>query len=163
MVSNELIESLKVFNKTFEQISFMHGHPIEIVNTLISKSNSQQFMFKKYPLICLFQDFDEINGIGGQAEANLNIAICNITTVDKRAEQRYKDNFYPILYPIYNSFLEKVESHRKVIGYDVNHKKIDRLYWGKQVLGGNGANKLADSIDAIELVNFKLIINHNFC
>lgn len=144
---------------------YMYGHPIEIINTLAEKDKNGTYKFKKYPLIALFQDFEETRGETQfvNTSASLNIVIIVNSKRDYNSSQRYSNTFKPILYPIYNLLLKYIsESNYFDLAPDaVPHTKIDRVFWGKAGLYGGEANIFNDIIDAIEIQNLELNFHNN--
>lgn len=162
--SSKLLVELQQFDEFIEGVHFDHGHPIEIVETLSEKDKAGiEFSFKKYPLVCLFQDFVEDIENNYIVSANIHIVICNSTKPDYKAKERYEHNFKPVLYPIYNELMNQFQKHGDVIGYFPKQQKIDRLFWGKSSLYGNKANIFEDYLDAIEIINLKLNLNTINC
>ena len=140
---------------------FMHGHPLEILNTLSEKDRHSTYKFKKYPLIALFQDFTESIGenMNSQGETSLNIVICTQTSPDYTSEQRYDNVFRTVLYPLYDLLIKHIEASKWFVNVGpglVPHDKTDRLFWGKSGLYGNEGNIFNDNIDAIEIENLSL-------
>lgn len=143
---------------------YMHGHPLEIVNRL-NKKNKGIYGYQKYPLIALFQDFEEnVNDdLAIYANTNLTLIIANLTRPEIKADDRYDRNFREILYPLYYELLNKIHYSRLFNTNSprtINHTKIDRLYWGSQE--GN-ANIHDDYIDAIEINSLNLQVIDNRC
>ena len=137
-----------------EKPYFMHGHPREIVQILSRKTSSSEWKYKKYPLIVLFQDFDEqING--DIRTASLNIVICTNTKNDFEASERYEETFLTTLYPIFDLFMKhfKKSKYLNTLPANITYTKTDRLYWGRTGLYGNDGNIFNDFIDAIEIQN----------
>lgn len=131
---------------------YMHGHPIEIANLLTEKSESSTFKFKKYPVIILFQDFDE-DHTEGLISANLNFAIVTDTKATYEAGQRYENTFKQTLNPLFEAFIKQLKRspYLAMNGEMFTFTKTDRLFWGR-----NDQSILADSIDAIEITNLNL-------
>jgi len=137
---------------------YMHGHPIEIVNRLNKKNKGGIYSYQKYPLIALFQDFEETidSELVNYASISPTLIIANLTRPEIDASDRYDRNFRDILYPIYYDLLDKLYKNRSFnIRHPmaISHTKIDRLYWGTQGGQGNEANLHDEYIDAIE-INF---------
>lgn len=144
---------------------YLHGHPVDVMNQMTLREKSDQLKFKKWPLIALFQDFEESYGASPltQSEVSLNIIIATNTKADFFAAQRYDQSFRTTLQPLYELFITKLVSSKKfkdlVPGINnVPHTKIDRLYWGTDSGTGNTSHKFPDYIDAIEIrdLNLKL-------
>lgn len=146
---------------------YLYGHPQEIVNTLSEWTKDETKKFSKFPLICLFQDFEESKGENAMinSKVSLNIVICTATEPGYKSEDRYTNTFKTILYPIYNLFMDRLAYSGMILNADpalISHTKIDRVFWGKAGLYGNTSNMFNDYIDAIELQNLELEILNNF-
>lgn len=144
------------------EIQYMHGHPLEIIQTLQQKDKGEVGRFEKYPLIALFQDFPEdsiATNIGIDEEATLHFIIAKGTKKDYKANERYEHNFIPFLYPIYEEFLRQIVAEKQFNVYSVKRlprQKWDRLYWGSSGLYGNEGNVFNDYLDCIEIKNLKI-------
>lgn len=144
---------------------YMYGHPIEIIETLSQKDKHATLKYKRYPIIALFQDFEEEKGQNQSinADVRLNIVIAVSTKREYKSSERYTNTFKTVLYPLYNLFLEKIAAS----GYFqtsegiISHTKIDRVFWGKTGLYGNESNIFNDYLDAIELRDLELSIYNN--
>lgn len=140
---------------------FMHGHPLEILNTLSAKDRHKTYKYKKYPLIALFQDFTETIGdnMNSQGETDLHIVICTETSSDYSSTERYTNTFRPMLYPLYDLLIKHIELSKWFVNVGpglVPHDKTDRLFWGKSGLYGNEGFTFNDRLDAIEIENLSL-------
>lgn len=132
-------------------LTFLHGHFLEIVNTLSVYTQSEEYQDKKYPLVALIHDFEEKQKTEDVNETQIVILIANFTEPTLTAEERYEKNFYPVLYPIYNELINQLNGSPNTLGYHVEHSKIDRLFLGKEALYKNAGVTLNDFVDAIEL------------
>jgi hypothetical protein len=148
-----------------KHINYMYGHPLEIINRLQLLTNSvdQKQRASKYPLVALFQDFEEQVGKepGVYSEVSLHMIIANITEPQFITEQRYEKNFKPVLYPIYQELLRQIASPSQKLFFVedeelIQHTKIDRVYWGKQGLYGGTANPFNDFLDCIEIKDLRI-------
>jgi len=153
-------------NITF--LNYMYGHPVEVMNVLAEMERSEEYRAKKFPCIILFQDFTESMGTVGPhyTRATLNIAIAHATRPDIIASERYTSSFKPILYPIYEAFIKQIALYNRFeVRYrdvrNVEHQKIDRLFWGKN--GTNTGNQGIDYLDAIEIQNLTITIKNQTC
>ena len=92
-------------------IHYEHGHPLEIINTLKGMGKTPAYDPLKYPLIALFQDFDEKRGTGEhiQSEVSLNLIIAVLSNPSRVASQRLSCTFIPILYPLYDLLLTSIK------------------------------------------------------
>lgn len=151
-------------------VYFDYGHYVEVSKNLTSKDLSVSQKNKKYPLIWLVMDFEE--NFNGLEDAfcelpALQVFIAVPSEADLSTEARMQKNFFPFLYPIYQSFLEQIA----LSGYfdvvdpaDIIHRRILRPYWGGQDSNGNGtANLFNDMIDAIQIRNLNLKVNTAIC
>lgn len=143
---------------------YMYGHRLEIANRLDIKSKDRIQKFKKYPLIALRLDITE-RIVGPVHHFTLNLAIVHATKTKYTAEERYTNVFKPILYPIYQVFME--ELRHGGFTWDGNqerpeHTKIDRPYYGTPGTEGTTNNIFSDPLDAIEIVDLR-ISKRNIC
>ncbi len=141
---------------------YMYGHPLDVIGQLQAKDSNDVYKFRKYPVVILFQDFDEDYGESHSIKSEvtgLNVIIATSTSPDYISEQRYTNNFKPILQPLYELFVEHLIASRQFLEIGeglVPHVKTDRLYWGRSGLYGNEANIFNDYIDAIEISDLHL-------
>lgn len=167
-VSTNLTVQLQAFDSNISGVHYLHGHPLEVIETLGQRSKSKTFKFQKYPLVALFQDFPEqVNTEPGyMAEVTLHMVIARLTKNDYKADQRYENNFKPVLYPIYYDLMAEINKSRAFTTYgqyNIPHTKWDRLYWGREGLYGKDGNIFNDWIDCIEIKNLKLKANLKLC
>lgn len=139
-----------------EEPYFEHGHPLEILRLLTEKDDNDNWKYKKYPLIALFQDFKEIKGdsTGIIMEVSPRLIIVEETKQEFDPGDRYDEVFKPILYPIYEQLLESMaDSVFFDIGgkENIKHDKWDRLFWGKEGLQGPEGLIFNDYLDAIDI------------
>lgn len=155
----------ETFDYTFQNANmllmpfFMAGHRMEIANRLTAKDKDKVFKYQKYPLIALRMDIQEsvANGIWSYS---LNIAILNYADKKLNAEERMEKVFKPVLYPIYERFMEELRNSSKFFwkgNQDYpEHTVILRPFWGTENQEGNVKNIFNDPIDAIEITGLKL-------
>ena len=111
-------EVQKVYDPTgLEKPYFMHGHPVEIVTILSEKDASDVYRYKKYPAICLFQDFDENWSADSIECPSLNIVIITDTKAEFEASERYQNTFKDELYPIFSILIDKIKSSKHLDMY----------------------------------------------
>lgn len=147
-------------------VNFMHGHHSEITQVLTDLTQDIDASAGKYPLIALFQDFEEKKGNYFIELPAIQIIIATLTDKNYLAAERYDKTFIPVLYPIYNEFIRQIAISTYFKESSVNkiaHTKIDRLFWGKNGLYGNTGNVFNDFIDAIEIKNLNLNVKLNTC
>lgn len=167
-VSGEITPMLKALDSSIEGVHYLHGHPLEIAQTLSEMSGTNEYRFKKYPCVCLLQDLPEKRGVdeGLYSEAKLHILICKGTEPNYKANQRYEKIFKPYLYPVYDSFLDHM--HKSINTFTISsnmipHTKIDRLFWGVESPNGNTAGIFLDHLDIIEIKDLTLKIKTIYC
>lgn len=139
-----------------EQPYFMHGHPLEIINTLKEYTSIPSLNSKKFPLIALFEDINDKGAEGlFSNQALLNIVFITDTDKNYKADDRYEKTFNEILTPIFDLFVKHYKSSREVftVKRSLKPDRINHLFWGRKGLYGNDANFFADAIDAIEIEN----------
>lgn len=148
---------------------YMYGHRVEINNRLTEMDQDKVFKYQKYPLIALRMDIPEVQ-TNGVWHFDLNVAIMTMTEKDLNAQERMTQVFKPILYPLYQNFIQKMQScglffwPNQLENEYPPHTKIDRPFWGVTGAGneGNVKNIFSDPLDAIELVNLKINSRQRF-
>jgi len=149
-------------------VHYEHGHPLEIIDTLKSMSKNQAISELKYPLIALFQDYDEEQGIkvGIVSDVKFHLIIAVFTQKEWNAEQRMTNSFIPVLYPVYSHLMKSIcQSGYFNEGTEdkIKRTKTDRMYWGKSGLYGSDGNLFDDRIDVIEIANMQLSVKKLVC
>lgn len=140
---------------------YMFGHIVEINNRLVTKGNDSANKSKRYPLVALKLDIPE-KQVGSVTMYNLNIAILMWTNENYNAEQRLENVYKPILYPLYDLFVESLKNSGFMWEGDRSkppHTKIDRYYYGKSETAGTVKNVkkiFTDPLDGIELLDLKI-------
>lgn len=147
-------------------IHYDYGHVKELITKLSNLDKSDQLRFTKYPLVYLVQDFPEDRGDrpGIYADIIVSIVICHQTKDTAVIQDRMKNVFKPVLYPIYYALMSAIAVYPLFNVSDeglIKHRKIDRAYWGKTSIGGNDANTLNDFVDAIDITNIKIPVLYN--
>jgi hypothetical protein len=147
--------------------NYIFGHPIEIANQLDFWDKNTTYKFKKFPVICLFLDYEQLidqNDYDIFFTANLWLAIVTDTDRQFTASQRLEQKFKPILQPLYELFIEALKSNINIITENnglTPHTKIDRYYYGSE---GKEQNIINSFADAIEIKNLKIkVFNSNIC
>jgi hypothetical protein len=147
---------------------YEHGHPIDITNKLM-ELNSGNYNYRKYPLIVLLQEFDEVKDVdrdGLYSIANPDIVIVNLTGKNIHVEDRYDLNFRTVLYPLYNSFLKQMSKCKYFLtkGNAVfSHTVREAPYYGTEGSSGNTANGFTDQLDGLKINNTSIKVNDNRC
>lgn len=169
--STKMLAQLQAIDDNITGVNYQHGHPNEIIETLMQLDNSGTERYKKYPLIALFEDIPEDIGktLGIDSEPTLHLAIINATKQEYKSDERYTNNFKPILDPIYYEFLNQVQLSGKFMikGDQIPHRRIRRLFWGQKgfgdTFGVKTVNVFNDYVDCIELQNLQLLLYPQNC
>ena len=149
---------------------FAYGHILEIANKLIRIDKSKGVKkFEKYPIILLPLDVSsEYNQLFGSFDySDVTIYIANKTEPTYTAADRLEHSFEPVLYPLYESFMEQLRINPNVLQSDntpfPKHTKIDRFFWGTQLNQNSTKNILNDYLDCIEINKLKISIKNINC
>lgn len=154
----KVVAAIKIADLEIDSLHYMYGHRVEIAKRLSKKNQAKE----KYPLIALRLDTPE-NFYGGVYHYRLNILIVQLTKQTSIAEERYTTIFKPLLYPLYERFMNSLQ----VAGFSWDkslntgsiwpqHVKVDRPYWGVEQYEGNVKNIFADPLDAIEIIDLEV-------
>lgn len=146
-------------------LNFQHGHHREITSILTEMSKNPTNSAKKYPLIALFQDFEEVRK-GDFINVKLQMIVATLTKNTLTAPERYTQSFRPELYPIYDALLDAIARSTyfdEATVKQIEHTKIDRLFWGRNGLYGSESNIFNDYIDCIEIKDLKLKVKLKNC
>lgn len=154
------------FNADIKTINYIYGHTIEQREKLQQMSESPEYRSEKYPAVLLVEDI-RIRSGGDHRIATLNIYIVMGTEPNYDSSDRQQKNFDEILIPIYNALMDGIYRWPFFRTYnrqrDMPHTRIDRKYWGREIVGGTDANKLTDYLDAIEVANLELKLSNKHC
>lgn len=133
---------------------YIYGKNPQIADELNKLTSSKS---KKFPLLAVYMPFDERFGITSYyCEVTFpKISICNLTTSTDSPEDRYINVYKPVLYPVFNDFLEKLSWHRQVLTKDKN----EFSYTKRDVQSLVPSSAVNDFIDAIEIYNLKTNIS----
>ncbi len=148
--------------------AFMYGHRLELNNRLKEKDKKGNAKYRKYPAILLRMDYEEeISGGMITASPGLNLAIVHSTDKNYNAEERDVKIFKPVLFPLYENFMNALRKHGGFSweGWQGRppHGKIDRPYYGTETEEQNVKNFFSDPLDAIEITNLKLSLRIKKC
>lgn len=160
-VESDVLVQLRQKRIEITGVYFEHGHPLEVIETMMELAQGDETKFDRYPLIALFQPYEEKYG-SDYVEVSLHLIIAVTTDPNWKAEKRLTENFKPILYPIWQSLFEKISWSNIFNILDPNSiefTKIDQFAWGNTGLFGTDGNIFNDTIDAIEIKNLKLKVN----
>lgn len=153
---------LQLINTDIVGVNYLYGPPLEIIKILTQWTASDTFEPKKYPLVALFQPFDEVNGPIGFASINdIRFIIAGLTTTDGYTADRYANMIKPILYPIYDELMNQLYYNSNIdsVKGQIVHTKRDWPFWDD----GKQANPFNDKLDVLEIINMKLNIILKTC
>jgi hypothetical protein len=153
---------------TIETVNYQKGHKIELIETLREMSSTRTQEPRRYPCIYLVQDFrEDMNPRTGiYCDVSLSLIIMHHTDMNRKVDDRYTKVFVPVLYPLYGAFMQALAKHpliQQSQSDKIEHNKTDRVYWGRQAVGGNNALALTDYLDAIEISNLNLSFYFKTC
>lgn len=149
---------------------YMYGHPLEIANRLNLKDRLAVEKFKKWPLIYLRTDVNQKHGeyknILYEIDA-FTIYIISPTISTYTTPERIENIFIPILYPLYNTLLDKIELSRVIArnNIGISHNHYDRYGWGNETVYGNEGLIFNQYLDAMEIIfnNTQVYKNNDTC
>lgn len=144
----------------YMDLNFRHGHPVDVFDQLSRMAKDANYKKRRFPVIALMQDYEEDAGIG-MDQTQVQIIIAVRTKASYTASERYTYSFEGMrLQKIYERFIKYLRVNHESYFLPSDHKKTDRLYWGKAGALGGDDNKAYDFIDAIELnINLKTFKN----
>jgi hypothetical protein len=140
-----------------EKPYFMYGHILDVLKRLTIKDTDSTERTKKYPLIVLLQDFEEVSVERESYEYELpeiKILIITDTNPSYTSDLRYTYSFKPILYPIWQYLLGSIvrSNYLNITSKaDIEYSKYDRVFWGKEAIFGVDGSAFNDYLDAIEI------------
>jgi len=154
LATDRLFNNIQVPYYFFDTVS-------KFKETILSMDKTDS-KFNKYPLVFLELPFQENYTVDRPViyEASINLYILNRTSLEINATRRYDDVFKPVLYPIFEQFINQLrlsnsfafDDMRKTLSFN----KTDVMYWGE------GSKNLGnDIVDCIEISNLKLKVIKN--
>jgi hypothetical protein len=162
--STALLTQLQAVDPLITGIRYEYGHYNDIRERIIAYGKTGDKSV--YPLIALFEDFKISHKEPGLTGiAHLKLIIVHLSKKGVTRVQRETNVFRPILYPIYNEFLNQLKLSGKFMVYpagEVPHEQINRPHWGDPELykGGtattHGGYIFNDILDGIEISNLDL-------
>lgn len=143
-------------------VQFLHGTWLSIKQRITEENGSRVSKNARFPLICLVQVFEEKFDVNSEySDVSLTLLICNNSTPEWWSEERYSNNYIPILYPIYAEFMELLNRSRYFVGYAqrvYTHTKADDLHLPEQ-----DANKMPECLDGVWIKDLKLRLDIPKC
>lgn len=141
--------------------SFQFGTLREIVDNLNTLTQAE---IKKYPLIALIEPFKQQKGIPNtESRLRLRFLIATYTHKELKANERLELNFKPVLFPVYNKFLDSVKRSEYFKTDKIRHTIINHFEIGRESLSGYDGSIFNDHIDAIEIQDMELDAKHTQC
>lgn len=161
-VSAVILADLQTVDPNIENINYQFGPPLEIYETIAEMSQSEQG--KKYPLVALFQPFNQKKGVATGMDSKVPLRLIIARWKNKgtlKAADAYETNFKPILYPVYAEFMYQLSIHGAIA--DTTWQKIPHGYKDWPYWDNDGKNPLIDEVDIIEISNLELNFKYNNC
>ena len=160
-IIGDIVEQLSV-NLEAElghKVAYKHGTWKSIQGRIVDESTGTIIKDATFPLICLIQVFEEkFDADSAYSELTLTLLFCNISEPAWYSEDRYANNYLPILYPMYAEFMQLINESPYFVGYNElypEHTKIDDLH-----LPETDANKLPACLDGLWIRNMKLRLDN---
>lgn len=156
--------SAALLDELDNEVYFLHGSYNHIRQRILAKNQPEGFKEAKYPLVALLHSFEEqVAAKTDKFTVKLNLLICTESSNQKHAEDRYTDNYLPILYPIYAELIEQIKRSGFFSTYGTPpHTKVDDLHMGEES-GQGGAYTLPDVVDGLWVKDLELTIIPNKC
>lgn len=154
----KVIEAVKT-SLSLPNLNYLYGYLSEVNETLIQDSKTEEYRSKKYPLVWLVQPFEvqrKTLGVYGTIQS-LRLIIINGSDKNWKAPQRMENNFKPVLYPIYESLLDRFAKSKafSIVGTPQS-SFTDRYYWGAEQ-----QEALNDVFDCMDITINDLKIKNN--
>lgn len=166
LTEEDVLGTLQCENDRIVKLNYQYGSLEEIRETLKRWSADKEKKYEKYPCVFLILDATEQMGTpNSYGKHKVTIGIVYHTEQDYTADQRYGKVIKPILYPVYNSFVNNLLACGHFVAYDLQdipHNKIDRVNMGKGEFLNLGEGSY-DYLDGIEMNNLELTVNETFC
>jgi hypothetical protein len=161
VVKDEILNCLNGIIINNKNVFIMAEHPIVALARLNELKGSD---LSGLPFILLLLDIKE-SFTPNNIDVSVNFVIGTVTNQPFTTDERYATNFTPILYPIFEQLITKLQNGSNTIHSTsyLEFEKYDRVLWGKEGLYGVTGNIFEDYIDAIEINNLKLLITKTNC
>jgi hypothetical protein len=150
----DIVENVRI---AYGDVYFAYGHPQEVFNMLSKKGASEEYRYKRFPLVALmlYNTTKESNVKGQITMSDFEIILITSTNVNYLASDRYADTFANTLQPLYDTLMAQVKASKLVTSSEhYTHSKFDILYWGNQEYRGLRVGN--DALDAIMIKDLEL-------
>lgn len=142
-------------------VCFRFGTLREVVDTLNSLPQEDG---GKCPLIALIEPYQQQRGIPHiHSRLKLRFLIATCAQQGQTAEDRLEVNFKPVLFPVYDAFLNSVKHSEYFRTDEVKHTVSHHFEIGREVLSGYEGSVYNDHIDAIEIQEMELDVKNKQC
>lgn len=146
-------------NKT-RYLNFIHGEASEVIKTLQEQDKNATLKAIKYPLLILFEPFEQIES---ETETIDSVVTCNMAIVtasnkNDRSDKRNTDNYIAILDPLYELLIRTIRQSRgnwfQIPNYKgIPHTRQNIMFNSEQ---NQNQNILSSIVDAIQINNLQL-------
>jgi hypothetical protein len=156
-VFEEVVDNVRAIYDTVndpkEAPYFLKGRPLEIIQLLQEKDESDEYKWKKYPLIVLFTNFTEKRGRAKslQFEVSPKVAIITESDQDFRTGDRYTNSVKPVLYPIYELLLEEIANNPNFLQSQKRNIIHDITIWDGNPTSQSAGLSYSDYVDGIDI------------
>jgi hypothetical protein len=141
---------------------YFYGHAEEIANMIDGKTSSAIYKYQKYPMIALYVDVKENRQLKDEnklAQADLHVLLATETKREYSCAERDTNIVNPILFPLYNLFMNSFEKNRHLFIIPPNegfsHEMSVKYLHNSD---GKQQNTLNAYVDAIEISGLKVKI-----
>lgn len=142
-------------------LQYHYGTQKEIIDRFTEMTKKSTIKNVMFPAICLIMPLKEtVTNNGYLRDVSLNLLILTDSKQGFTTADRYTYSYTPILYPLWEHFIEIAEYHHEISPHNMEYERTDQVSWGKYGLDESKAQQFNDYIDAIEIENLKIqIIN----
>ena len=144
---------------------FMYGRTLEVLQLLTEKDESDDYKFKKYPLIILYHGQQERHGVGVATNYLYSPLISIVTDSNRefRTATRYENTLEPVLYPIMQYLIQEIADNPNFYqSYDEEIVRSIKVWDGNPAdtkTAGLLFNDYLDGID-IQFTDLRLFRNY---
>jgi hypothetical protein len=141
------------------QVTFKYGSWTDIQNELIADTSDPAKKNIKYPLVCLLGDYTT----NEEGLSNIELLIVDLTTKNKKMDDRIIDVYKPVINPIYAELIEvmSVSPYFTFVGDKIPHQAVNLPHMGSTT--EQKGYILPDVLDGKLLTNMSVKIANDMC
>ncbi len=164
----DLIEDVVVLMRAGGEVPYYeYGTTQYLSNMMLSRGKDNVNKYKRYPLIAFKLPTTPAQIDNGIWSFSLNIAFIALSNEGYTVRERYEKIFKPVLYPLYQSFLDSVRLSGNFMWPNnletPKHQQRDWYDWGTLGPLGLKAHMFNDPVEAIELTSLELKVDYKNC